>query len=99
MTDAGRSPTIKEFEKYYYRVMNHHEFHRWSFLRSMLIMSNGTVPYSAIHKATGLAKSTVSQTLKGDFEPSPDTVRKLASYLNTVASKLVKMSEDHIAGI
>ena len=79
--------------------MKKQEFHRYSFLRPLLAAANGTVPYTAIYNATGLAKSTVHDALRGDFEPSPDTVRRLAVYLNTVASKLVKMSEDHMAGI
>ena len=79
--------------------MNKQEFHRWSFLRPMMSLANGTVPYSKIHKKTGLAKSTVNDVLKGLAEPSQDTLRKIAAYLNTVASELVIRSEAHFASI
>ena len=62
-------------------------------------MANGTVPYSKIHKKTGLAKSTVNDVLKGLAEPSQETLRKIAAYLNTVASDLVVRSEDHFSGV
>ena len=79
--------------------MNKQEFHRWSFLQSMLVIDNGTVPYSRIFTKTGLAKSTVNDVLKGLHEPSQDTLRKIAAYLNTVASALVIKSEEHFKTI
>ena len=65
----------------------------------MLRSANGTVPYSKIHKKTGLAKSTVNDVLKGLAEPSQETLRKIAAYLNTVASDLLIKSEDHFSDI